>query len=90
MLQGFIRWCNCISEYYPNSLDISNVLEETPPELSADIIEKGIDRKYGARPLKRAIQTMIEDRLAEEILSGRAGSGDRVRITCRKGELVFE
>ena len=54
------------------------------------IIEKGIDRKYGARPLKRAIQTMIEDPLAEEILSGRAKRGSTVRVTCKKDRLVFE
>ena len=42
------------------------------------IVDKGYDAKYGARPLKRTIQTEIEDRLAEEILEGRIYAGDEV------------
>ena len=44
------------------------------------IAEKGFDEKYGARPLRRAIQTDLEDRLAEEILEGRAKEGDIVTV----------
>ena len=44
------------------------------------IAEKGFDEKYGARPLRRAIQTDLEDRLAEEILEGRAKEGDTVTV----------
>ena len=42
------------------------------------IFEKGYDKKYGARPLKRAIQNNIEDSLAEEILSGKIQASDKV------------
>ncbi|MCR5428396.1 MAG: ATP-dependent Clp protease ATP-binding subunit [Lachnospiraceae bacterium] len=44
------------------------------------VAEKGFDEKYGARPLRRAIQTDLEDRLAEEILEGRAREGDTVTV----------
>ena len=44
------------------------------------VAEKGFDEKYGARPLRRAIQTDLEDRLAEEILEGRAKEGDTVTV----------
>ena len=54
------------------------------------IVEKAYDPKYGARPLRRMIQTKIEDQLAEEILSGRAKKGDTVRVALKKKELVFE
>ena len=44
------------------------------------IAETGYDAKYGARPLKRAIQTQLEDALAEEILEGRIKRGDKVAV----------
>ncbi len=53
------------------------------------IIEKGIDRKYGARPLKRAIQSMIEDELASEILSGRFEDATTVSVNLKKNKIVF-
>ena len=49
------------------------------------LIEKGYDKKYGARPLKRVLQNQIEDKLAEHILSGDINRGDNVRVDC-KGE----
>ena len=49
------------------------------------LIDKGYDKKYGARPLKRALQNEIEDRLAEQILFGNIKQGDKVKIDC-KGE----
>ena len=54
------------------------------------IFEKGYDKKYGARPLRRAIQSQVEDGLAEAILSGQVKNGDVVRITVRKGQLHFQ
>jgi ATP-dependent Clp protease ATP-binding subunit ClpB len=51
--------------------------------------EAGYDPVYGARPLKRAIQQRIENPLAQRILKGEFGPGQRVRITVKDGELVF-
>lgn len=51
------------------------------------IFEKGYDKKYGARPLKRAIQTYVEDALAEEILKGHIKAGNAVQITVRNGKV---
>ncbi len=53
------------------------------------IVEKGAEKRYGARPLRRAIQNMIEDPVSEEILAGRAKSGDTLTVGCKKGELIF-
>ena len=53
------------------------------------IFEKGYDKKYGARPLKRAIQNYIEDSLAEEILSGKIQASDKVSMTVVDGKVVF-
>ena len=49
----------------------------------------GFDPVYGARPLKRAIQQQIENPLAQEILSGRFGNGDAVKVDAEGGRLVF-
>lgn len=53
------------------------------------LIESSFDSKYGARPLKRAIQSKIEDPLAEAILSGEISRGDQVIVSLRKKEIKF-
>ena len=70
-----------------SQMDIDLVITEP---VKAYIVEKAYDPKYGARPLRRMIQSKIEDQLAEEILAGRAKKGDTVRVGIKKKELVFE
>lgn len=53
------------------------------------LIDKGFDEKYGARPLRRAIEKYLEDPLAEEILSGSIKVGEPMLIDCEDGKLVF-
>ncbi len=55
----------------------------------AYLIEKGYDEKFGARPLRRTLQSQVEDRLAEEILDGTVKEGDHVEITDSAEGLVF-
>lgn len=55
----------------------------------AHIVETAYDPKYGARPLRRKIQNMIEDALAEEILEGRIKEGDSVSVGVRNGQVKF-
>ena len=54
------------------------------------LIAVGYDPVYGARPLKRAIQQHLENPLAQAILRGEFGPGDRILTTVRKGELLFQ
>ncbi|MEE0956203.1 MAG: ATP-dependent Clp protease ATP-binding subunit [Eubacterium sp.] len=61
------------------------ITEEAKEKLVLD----SYDSKYGARPLKRAIQTEIEDPLSEEILRGRIKRGDTVEIGTEEGKLTF-
>lgn len=63
-------------------LTLTNALKE-------HIVEKYSDEKMGARPLKRAIQSVVEDALAQEILSGRISSGDRVSAGVKNGKVLF-
>jgi len=53
------------------------------------IVEKGNDQKYGARPLRRAMQTELEDKLAEAILDGEICEGMDVEVGVSKKELKF-
>lgn len=54
------------------------------------LAEAGFDSKYGARPLRRAIQSQIEDALANEILEGRIHNGDTVHVKLKKKEVLFQ
>ena len=51
------------------------------------LCEKGYDPAMGARPVKRAIQTYVENKLAKELLSGNISDGDEVVISCEGDDL---
>ena len=53
------------------------------------ILEKGTDLKYGARPLRRAIQRYVEDELSDKILKLELKDGQNVTIDIKNGELNF-
>ena len=62
-----------------------------PTDAAKELLaEEGWDPAYGARPLKRAIQRRLENALARELLEGRFGEGDTVRVNAVDGELLFE
>ncbi len=60
---------------------------ELSPAAKEWLAERGYEPAYGARPMRRLLQSAIEDRLAEEILAGRLGPGSVARVECRDGEL---
>ena len=57
--------------------------------LKEHIVDKYSEPKMGARPLKRAVQNVIEDKLAEEVLAGKIKSGDKVTAGMKNGEVFF-
>jgi len=69
--------------------EIALKLDKSAREL---LIEKGYDPKYGARPMRRAVERFLEDPLAEALLRGDVKEGDNVKVTCKKGseELIFK
>ena len=79
LLNEFAKRCK-------QQLDITLEVRPSAKEL---ISEAGFDEKYGARPLKRAIQTKVEDALAQEILEGRVKAGDTVAVGIAKKEVKF-
>ncbi len=58
-------------------------------EARAFLVEKGYDEKYGARPLRRAIQNYLEDKLAEAVLDGEIKNGDKVFVGVKEDGLMF-
>ena len=65
---------------------INIVLEDSAKAL---LVEEGYDPTFGARPLKRAIQTLIQNPLAVKLLNGEIGSGDKVKVTAEDGAMKF-
>ncbi len=59
------------------------------PELKIFIGEKGYDAQYGARPLKRAIQSAILDPLAQELIGGKIRGGDSILVDAKGGSVEF-
>ena len=61
-------------------------LDESAKDL---LVQEGYDPVYGARPLKRAIQTLIQNPLAVSLLKGEISAGQTVRISADAGEMRF-
>jgi ATP-dependent Clp protease ATP-binding subunit ClpC len=60
-------------------------------DTAVDILsDKGFDPKYGARPLRRAVQSMVEDGIAEKVLEGDVKEGDTVIVTGEDGKIVIK
>ena len=63
---------------------------EVSDEVMGLLCEAGFDPVYGARPLKRQIQQLIENPLAQQVLAGRFAPGDVIRAVRREGKVAFE
>lgn len=72
-----------------NRLKQNGITLELTEEVKSFLAKKGYDQVYGARPLRRSIQSMIEDRLAEEMLEGKVTSGDEVVIDVKDDQLTL-
>lgn len=78
--------CRDFTKRIEDQMDIRLTLRESAKAL---IAEKGTDAKYGARPLRRALQTELEDKLAEAILNGEVKRGDYIEAGTVKKEIRF-
>ena len=71
-------------------LAVQNIKLEVSTAASAFLVEKGVDEKYGARPLRRAVERYLEDPLAEKIIRGEImRGGPPVKVDCADGILDF-
>ncbi len=79
--------CRELSERVKRQMDIKLTIRDSVKKY---IVEKGTDKKYGARPLRRAIQNELEDKLAEAILDGDVKAGTEVIVSVSKEKIVFK
>ena len=70
-------------------LEAQKIKIELEPEVKELIASKGIDKNFGARPLRRTIQSVLEDRLAEEILDGNLKKNKTNKIGVKNGKIVI-
>ena len=73
-----------------NRLKAQKIEIELEPEVKEMIASKGIDKNFGARPLRRTIQSVLEDRLAEEILDGNLEKNKYAKIGLENGQVVVK
>ena len=78
--------CKEVVKRAKEQLDITLVIRDS---VKKHIVETGTDKKYGARPLRRAVQSQIEDKLAEALLGGEIKRGDRVEAGISKKDIKF-
>jgi len=79
--------CRELSERVKKQMNIKLTIRDSVKKY---IVEKGTDKKYGARPLRRAIQNELEDKLAEAILDGEVKAGTEVVVSVAKEKVVFK
>ena len=76
--------------------EVTERLKQNNMEIKIDksvkdlIAKKGVDKAYGARPLRRTIQNELEDRLAEEILDGNLKSGDKAKVIAKDNKILVK
>ncbi len=71
-------------------LELQNYKVEIDDSAKELIVKKGVDNNYGARPLRRSIQNMLEDKIAEAILDGIIKPGKKAVATAKDDEIVIK
>ena len=76
--------------------EVQTRLQENSMEIRMDksikelIAKEGMDKAYGARPLRRTIQNLVEDKIAEAILDGKIKTGDKVKVVAKEGKVEIK
>ena len=78
--------CKEVVQRAEEQLEITLIVRDS---VKKHIVETGSDKKYGARPLRRAVQSQLEDKLAEALLNGEIKRGDQVEAGISKKEIKF-
>jgi ATP-dependent Clp protease ATP-binding subunit ClpC len=81
---------NECDELAHNLYDVNEYIFKITKSAKELIINQGYDAKFGARPLKRALERMIENPIAEMILSGKIQPGNTIKATTMKGEIKID
>ncbi len=76
--------------YFSNRLKDQEIKVDLTQKAKDFLIEKGFDEIYGARPIKRTLQRYLEDRVSEEIISGKIAKGAAIKVSVKDDSLIFE
>jgi len=88
--EDIVAIVDIILNEFRTRLEHKDIKLRITPGAKSLIADSGFDQRFGARHLKRTIQKLLEDPLAEEILQGRFGDGSRIRVTKKGDVLVFD
>ena len=81
---------NIMINQLEKKLNAQNITLDVDEKVKELIAKKGVDKNYGARPLKRAIQSMLEDKIAEEMLDGVVKQGKKNVATVEDDKIVIK
>ena len=88
--ESLVRIANLMFASLAKRLDERGISVEITAEAKAHIVGAGYDPEYGARPLRRTIQRLLEDKLSEKLILGEFGEGDKIKIDASDNELTFQ
>ncbi|MEE2657545.1 MAG: ATP-dependent Clp protease ATP-binding subunit [Candidatus Latescibacterota bacterium] len=88
--ENITRIIDIVLDEFKRRLEYRDIAVRITPGAKQLIADKGFNQTYGARYLKRTVQKLLEDPLAEEILQGHFGEGSRIRITKKADALAFD
>jgi ATP-dependent Clp protease ATP-binding subunit ClpC len=70
--------------------EVGNYIFKISKGAKAIILNQGYDPKYGARPLRRTLERLVENKISEQILKGELKEGGTINVKSAKGELIIE
>ena len=88
--ENIMNICDLMVNNLAKRLKEQNINIAVSEKAKEYIAEQGFNSEYGARPLRRSVQKLIEDKLSDEILRGSIAIGDKVNIDFKEDKLVFE
>lgn len=88
--ENLVDIVNIMLKDFAKRLESNNINVSFAKSIAQYVVDKGYDVAYGARPLKRVIQSDIEDRLAQEILDGNILRGDSIKLKIKDSQINIE
>lgn len=88
--ENIVKIANLMFSSLAKRLEERGVSVEITDKAKEYIANVGYDAEYGARPLRRTIQRLVEDKLSEKLIRGEIGANDKVKIDCDGDALTFE
>jgi len=88
--EDLVKICRLMLNEMASRLSANGIGISFDDKAAEFIADKGYDEKYGARPLRRAIRTLLEDPLSKAMLDGKIIRGDRINVYCSDNKLIFQ